>query len=171
MMAPTVYSRNPLERMLAQLDRALTIMLVTAMAMMVGVVSAQVVLRYGFNRSIDWADEISRLSFVWAIFLALPLGVRQGAHIGIDLMVNQFNASVQDKIRRAGALVCALLMGAIAWAGVGVALEQWDELMNTVDLSVGWFIVPVVLGAALSCLHFLKITWQGWPMPQVGSAE
>ncbi len=162
---------SPLERVLAALDRALTIMLVSAMVVMVGVVSAQVMLRYGFNRSIDWADEISRLSFVWAIFLAIPLGVRQGAHIGIDLLVNQFNSAMQDKIRRAGALVCAWLMGAVAWAGAGVAHEQWDELMNTVDWSVGWFIVPVVLGAGLSCLHFLKISWQGWPMPQMGSAE
>jgi TRAP-type C4-dicarboxylate transport system permease small subunit len=39
---------------------------------MVAVVSAQVALRYGFNRSIDWADEVGRLAFVWAIFLAIP---------------------------------------------------------------------------------------------------
>lgn len=168
---PIMATRTPLEQALTQLDRLLTALLIAAMAVMVGVVSAQVALRYGFNLSIDWADEVSRLSFVWAIFLAIPLGVRQGAHIGIDLMVNQFAPATQDKIRRAGALVCAWLMGAIAWAGAGVAREQWDELMNTVDCSVGWFIVPVVLGAGLSCLHFLNITWRGWPQPQIGSAE
>ena len=40
------------------------------------------------------------------------------------------------------------MMFAITWASARVAAEQWDELMATVDWSVGWFIVPVGLGAA-----------------------
>src|SRR6187200_3297770 len=75
----------PALRVLHAADRALTGVLLAAVAVMVAVVSAQVALRYGFNRSIDWADEVGRLAFVWAIFLAIPLGVRDGAHIGIDL--------------------------------------------------------------------------------------
>lgn len=63
------------------------------------------------------------------------------------------------------------MMAAIAWASVGVALEQWDELMATLDWSVGWFIVPVGLGAALSALHLLRIAIEGPPTIAAGSAE
>ena len=48
---------------------------------MVLVVSAQVVIRYVFNDSLDWADEVSRIAFVWTIFLAIPLGIRDGTHV------------------------------------------------------------------------------------------
>ena len=75
-------------RLLRAADAVLTGVLLASVAVMVGVVSAQVALRYGFNESIDWADEVGRLAFVWAIFLASPLGVRDGAHIGIDLLVD-----------------------------------------------------------------------------------
>ena len=77
----------------------------------------------------------------------------------------------QRLLRRAAALVSALMMGAIAWAAWGVAREQWDELMSTLDWSVGWFIVPVGVGAALSALHLLRIVVQGPPAPATGSAE
>ena len=169
---PAVYDTATLPgRALDLLDRAITVALLAAVAVMVGVVSAQVALRYGFNQSIDWADEVSRLAFVWSIFLAIPLGVRQGAHIGIDVVVLKFPAPVQRLLRRLAALVSALMMGAIAWAALGVAREQWDELMSTLDWSVGWFIVPVGLGAALSALHLLRIAVQGPPAAATGSAE
>lgn len=153
------------------LDQLVTGLLLAAVAVMVSVVSAQVALRYGFNRSIDWADEIGRLAFVWAIFLAVPLGVRQGAHIGIDIVADKLPAAWRAALKRVAAAISALMMAAIAWAALGVAREQWDEMMATVDWSVGWFIVPVGLGALLSALHLLRIVIVGPPAAQVGGAE
>lgn len=169
---PIVYDTAPWwGRVLGWLDHAIMGLLLIAVATMVGVVSAQVALRYGFNQSIDWADEVSRLAFVWSIFLAIPLGVRQGAHIGIDIIVNKLPAVVQASLRRLAAALSAAMMLAIAWAALGVAREQWDELMATLDWSVGWFIVPVGLGAMLSGLHLVRIVVQGPPAAVVGGAE
>jgi len=159
------------ERALGRLDQAVTGMLLAAVTVMVVVVSAQVGLRYGFNRSIDWADEVGRLAFVWAIFLAIPLGVRQGAHIGIDLVIDKMPLVVGRAFRRGAAALCAALMFVVAWAALGVAREQWDEMMATVDWSVGWFIVPIGIGALLSALHLTRIVIVGPPPPKVASAE
>jgi TRAP-type transport system small permease protein len=158
-------------RVLGWLDQGVTGLLLLAVAVMVLVVSAQVGLRYGFNRSIDWADEVGRLAFVWAIFLAIPLGVRQGAHIGIDVVIDKMPAAVRGALRRAAATLCAALMFVVAWAALGVAREQWDELMATIDWSVGWFIVPVGIGALLSALHFTRIVIAGPPPPKGASTE
>jgi TRAP-type transport system small permease protein len=171
--SPLTAARAPtgLERALGGLDRGVTGLLLAAVAVMVAVVSAQVALRYGFNRSIDWADEVGRLAFVWSIFLAIPLGVRNGAHIGIDVAVDKLPAAWRAALKRAAAAISALMMAAIAWAALGVAREQWDELMATVDWSVGWFIVPVGIGALLSALHLVRIVVVGAPDARVGGAE
>lgn len=158
-------------RLLHAGDAALTVVLVAAVAVMVTVVSAQVALRYGFNRSFDWADEIGRLAFVWSIFLAIPLGVRDGAHIGIDLVVDKLPPAGQSALRRAGAALGAALMLAICWAAVRTCREQWDELMSTVDISVGWFIVPVAVGALFSAFHLLHTVIAGPPAKRIGAAE
>lgn len=172
--ASTVAATSPRSwplRALAALDRVVTGLLLAAVALMVTVVSTQVLLRYGFNRSIDWADEIGRLAFVWAIFLAIPLGVRDAAHIGIDLAVEKLPPAWRGALRRGGSALSAAMMIAIAWVCVGVAREQWDEMMATVDLSVGWFILPVGIGAALSALHLLRFTITGVAAVRAGSAE
>ena len=156
---------------LNRLDQVVTGILLATVAVMVAVVSAQVGLRYGFNRSIDWADEVGRLAFVWSMFLAVPLGVKQGSHIGINLLVDKLPDAWRVAAGRVGALLSAALMLAIAWASLGVAREQWDELMATVDWSVGWFIVPVGAGAFLSALHLLRIAVVGAPAATMESAE
>ena len=160
-----------LRTVLGPLDRVITALLLLAVTAMVAVVSMQVGLRYGFNLSIDWADEVGRLAFVWSIFLAIPLGVRQGSHIGIDLLVDKLPGAARAALRRVAAVLGALMMFAITWASLRVAAEQWDELMATVDWSVGWFMVPVGLGAALSGLHLVHIAIAGPPAPQLVEAE
>ena len=170
-LPPTYDTSRGVGRILNLVDQLVIAALLLAMGVMVGVVAAQVALRYGLNQSIDWADEVSRLTFVWSIFLAIPLGVRQGAHIGIDIVLAKMPAAVRGGLRRLAALASGLMMAAIAWAAWGVAREQWDELMSTLDWSVGWFIVPVGVGAALSALHLFRIAVQGPPDAAAGSAE
>lgn len=171
-LLPVVYdTRRPHGRLLHVLDHLVVGLLLVAVATMVGVVSAQVALRYGLNRSIDWADEISRLAFVWSIFLAIPLGVRQGAHIGIDIVVQKLPQAAQQGLRRTAAALGAAMMFVIAWASLKVAMEQWDELMATLDWSVGWFIAPLGLGMLLSGLHLVRIAIEGPPAAPAGGAE
>jgi TRAP-type transport system small permease protein len=151
-------------RVLSVVDELVMLTLLVVVGVMVSVVSAQVALRYGFNLSIDWADEISRLAFVWSMFLGIPLGVRQGAHIGIRIVVDQLPAVPREALRRAAAASSAAMLLAVAWAAVGVAREQWYEPMATLDWSVGWFIVPVAIGAVLSAAHLVRIAIEGAPV-------
>ena len=70
------------------------------MAGMAMLVSAQVFMRYVMSSSIDAADELSRLFFVWSIFLAIPHGMRRGVHVGIDVIARMLPHRVQDVLHR-----------------------------------------------------------------------
>ena len=72
---------------LARLDRVTGWAVIGAMAVMAGLVVTQVVFRYAFASAIDWSEEVARLAFVWAMFLAIPHGIRRGVHVGIDALV------------------------------------------------------------------------------------
>jgi TRAP-type transport system small permease protein len=74
------------------IDRIVGLLVILAMAAMVTVVAAQVGLRYMLNQSFDWADELSRLLFVRSIFLAIPLGIKRGAHVSIELLTRNRQA-------------------------------------------------------------------------------
>ena len=152
---------RPLASLLAALDVAVSWILCVAMGVMVAVVGAQVALRYGFNSSLDWADEIARLTFVASIFLAIALGIKTGSHIGVEIFVARFPRALRGALARVIALVCAAALLLVAWEALTVAIDQWDELMGAVNASNGWFLVPLVVGGVHGALHLLWIALNG----------
>jgi hypothetical protein len=51
-----------------------------------------------------------------------------------------------------------LLSAIIAWEAALIALDQWDEQILSLDLSAGWFLVPVVIVGMLSAAFFVSQT-------------
>jgi TRAP-type C4-dicarboxylate transport system permease small subunit len=162
--------RQTYSRVLDALDRVARWVIVAGSAAMIGIVTLQVVLRYGFNSSIDWSEEISRLLFVWCMFLAIPLGIREGAHVGIELFVAHIPTAARAQLAKACALGGAALMVVVLWQAVKVAELTWDEMMQSVNLSTNWFMVPVAVAAAHSFLHFVQLLWRE-PLRTVQAVE
>ena len=154
---------RPLAALIAALDFGAAWALVVLVTVMVVVVSAQVFMRYALNSSIGWTDEVSRLTFVWSIFLGIPLGIKAGVHIGMEIMTARLPAYTQDLLARVVALVGAAMMALVAWQAARLAFDQWDELMASVNMSAAWFIVAVAIGCAHSALHLFWITLIGKP--------
>lgn len=155
-------------RALGWLDQAARLAVIAAMSGMVAVVSSQVLLRYGFDASLDWGEDIARMLFVWSIFLAVPLGVKAGAHIGIELLVRALPDDAQRWLTRLTALFSTILMGVVCTQAGMLVLEQWDENLPTLDVPVALFMLPVCIGAAHSVLHLLGLIASGTP-PQRGA--
>jgi TRAP-type C4-dicarboxylate transport system permease small subunit len=154
---------RPLALTLHALDTVAGWAIVIMLGAMVAVVSLQVLLRYAANSSIGFADEMSRLTFVWSIFLGIPLGIRLGAHIGMELLSARLPAALQDVVARLMAAVAAALMVLVAWQSAVVAFDQWDEMMASMDASAAWFIVAVGVGCTHSALHLIWLVLTGKP--------
>lgn len=147
-------------RALDRLDFAAKWIIIAAMAVMIVVVSVQVALRYLLNTSLDWSDEVSRLLFVWCMFLAIPLGIREGAHVGIELLVGHLPQEWRRLLVKAMAVIAGGMMALILYETISVAYETWDELLPTLDMSTNWFLVPVAVAAAHSVLHLVQLLWR-----------
>lgn len=159
--APASGPLRPLAALIAALDVAAAWALVVLIATMVVIVAAQVFMRYVLNSSIGWTDEVSRLIFVWSIFLGIPLGIKAGVHIGIEVVTARLPANLRGMLARAIAFVGAAMMLLVAWQAARLAYDQWDELMASVNMSAAWFIVAVAIGCAHSSLHLFWITLTG----------
>lgn len=157
-------------RALDGIDRLARWVIIAASAAMIATVTVQVALRYLFNTSLDWSDEVSRLLFVWSMFLAIPLGIREGAHVGIELLVTHIAGVPRARLAKGCALVTAAMMGVVFWQSLKVAWGTWDELMQTLPASANWFMVPVAIAAAHSFLHLLQLLWRD-PVRTVQAVE
>ncbi|GHE21629.1 TRAP transporter small permease [Halomonas urumqiensis] len=156
---------------LALLDRTSYYAILVAMATMTVLVSAQVVARYLLSTSIDSADELSRLCFVWAIFLAIPHGIKVGIHVGIDALVTHLPERLQESLARLMALVGALMMAMLFWISLGAVADKWQELMPTLPITAAVFYIAVLICAGHCCLHLLAQAMRLEPLPSAPSSE
>jgi TRAP-type C4-dicarboxylate transport system permease small subunit len=152
--------RRLYSRALDSVDRLARWTIIAASAAMIAIVTLQVILRYAFNSSIDWSDEISRLLFVWAMFLAIPLGIREGAHVGIELLTTHIPAAPRALLTKGCALLTAAMMAVVFWQAVKVSMLTWDEMMQSLNLSTNWFMVPIAVASAHSFLHLIQLLWR-----------
>lgn len=55
----------------------------------------QVVMRYGLNNSLTWAEEACRYLFIWFSCFSLAYCVSQGNHLRIDMIYNIVSRPIQ----------------------------------------------------------------------------
>ncbi|ATJ84009.1 TRAP transporter small permease [Halomonas beimenensis] len=163
------YASSPFKRHflhgLALLDRSSYYAILVAMALMTVLVSAQVFARYVLGTSIDSADELSRLFFVWAIFLAIPHGIKVGIHVGIDALVSLLPKALQDGLARLMAMIAAVFMAALFWISLGAVADKWQELMPTLPVTAAVFYIAVLICAGHCCLHLIAQAGGLEPLP------
>ncbi|OBZ95838.1 C4-dicarboxylate ABC transporter permease [Pararhizobium polonicum] len=124
------------------------------MAVMLLLVFGNVVLRYLFNTGISVSDELSRLLFVWMVFLGAMAALVERAHLGVDTLVK--------RLSRKGRIICFVLSNLLMlYATWLVATGTWKQFvinlgMTTpvMGISQAWFFAPLLIFAALSAGWF-----------------
>jgi TRAP-type transport system small permease protein len=126
----------------------------TAMAVCLGIMAlavfVNVVLRYGFGSGIAASEEISRLLFVWMVFIGATAAYPAGEHMAFTSLL----ALLKDKPRAMAAMafvIRALVVTACALLGWG-AWQQVQAGMGTRSVVLGYpaslLPLPVLLSAA-----------------------
>lgn len=119
------------------------------LAGMVVLVFGNVVLRYIFNSGITVSEEVSRWLFVWMVFLGAIVGLREHAHLGMDMLVNKLPPSGR-KLCYAASHALMLYASALLTEGAfKQTVLNWDTAAPASGLSVGIFYLSgVVFGVS-----------------------
>lgn len=125
-------------------------------------VFAQVFLRYFYGAALFFADELSRYLLVWLGFLGASLGVRAGAHIGVEFLWR----ALSPRARRAVALLVAALIFAflavITVAGAALLPNQLSQLSPGLGISMFWPYLAIPVGGILMLLQLIDLTLRVW---------
>jgi TRAP-type transport system small permease protein len=121
------------------------------LALMLAVAVAQILSRAILNFTLDWAEELARISLVWSVLLVAPIGYRTGGHVAIGA----FAESLPPRLRYVTALLLNVLIG---WICLTLLIESFSLVergMNIVGSGVpirmAWVyaVVPASLAAML----------------------
>jgi gluconokinase len=124
------------------------------MAVMALVVFVNVVLRYGFGSGIAASEELSRLLFVWMVFIGATIAYPAGQHMAFTSLVRRVTrgpatvALVSRAIHALVLLACVLIAWG-AWQQVVVGLDSHSVVLEypVALLPLPAFLATVAIGA------------------------
>ncbi|MCE8009554.1 TRAP transporter small permease [Aestuariivita sp.] len=152
-----------LGRAVAGLSRAATILGGISIALMMVHVTADVVMRYVFNRPLTGTlTVVTYYYMILATFLPMAFAERRRAHISVEVLTELMPARLRHHLKGWMLLLTAAVMGLIAWRTFDAAIKAWDlgasQIQGATRISVwpAYFALPLGTGlmAAVLLLRF-----------------
>ncbi len=143
-----------------------TALLLGAMALVMGIA---IVGRFLFSYSLPWSDELTRFLLIWTSFLGMSVGVRRGAHPGIDSLTRALSPRAARIVLSCAAVLSLIFFGLTAASGGILALRTWPQRSPSMGLrmSVPYLAVPVA--GFLMLVHGLALWLRGGTVGRDGS--
>ncbi len=149
-----------LQKLIDRYCQLLSVLMAAGLALMVVLVFTNVVLRYGFNSGLTISEELSRWLFVWITFLGAIVAMRDGAHLGTDMLVSRLGVTGKKICLALGHILmlftCWLLFKG-SWDQVQVNLESLSPVM---EASQGIFYASGVVCAVSIAVILLNHLWK-----------
>ena len=143
-----------------QIQRAAHILMAACLGVMALAVFVNVVLRYGFGSGIAASEEISRLLFVWMVFIGATVAYPSGEHMAFTSLVALLQnrpaalAAMTVVIRLLVVLACGLLAWG-AWQQVVIGLDSHSVVLG---YPVALLPLPVLLcTVAIAVMAFIEL--------------
>lgn len=119
----------------------------------VGLITANVGMRYLAGRPIVFAEELAAILLVWLAFVAVSISIHDRAQIGVTLVADLLPAPMQRVLEAAvwaaiAGMLALLLKSGIAW--VRSPVVEFEQIITTGWAKAPFFwIVPVFCATAL----------------------
>ena len=174
--------------------RTLRVLAGLCMALIVGIMIAQVFARYVIGDSLIWAEELCRYLLIWQTFLVLGLAYSRGEFVSLDFLPAQLPPRGKWLLSAVMAVPILFFLGLMAWHGYDFASRFdrqtipaldfiWESLTGApLGLSIRLVYVSVTVGLSLMALHvvadlvarfrpeFLNNTLRDGPAPSEGTS-
>lgn len=143
-------------------DHAEEIILFSITAVMVIVIFWQVVMRYVFNDSLSWSEELGRYIFIWMSWIGVSMGAREGQHIKIDMITDRLSFKIRHITYILADVIVLVICLIITYYGVYLV----DQLLSInarsapLHISQAWGYAAVPVGCGLMIMRSIQSIWR-----------
>jgi TRAP-type C4-dicarboxylate transport system permease small subunit len=123
-------------------------------AFMLLAIAYQVLMRYVFGDTPSWSEELAVLLFCWTVLGGLALGVHEGYHVRLTVLVDTLPPPARSWAERATDGATAALGAFLAWSG----WRFLDVTAGSVSAAIGY---PIEILNALAPLAGLLMALFG----------
>ncbi len=145
-----------LETWLERLDRAVEALIALLVATMVVAGFLQVANRFVLNVSLSWSEELQRYLNIWIVFLAVPVGYRRGAHLGMNMLFERLPPLAQRALLLLQELLWLALAVSIAWFATRIMVVAQNQTSSSLGVTMDRVYLAQVVGGAYLALVALR---------------
>jgi len=132
--------------------------IIGCLAVMVAITFVSTAIRYlvpGMG-GIYWAEEVSRYTSIWMVFLGAGLGVRYGVHLHVDLVTAQLPRAVQRALRIGSCILMLAFEFVLVYFGTIVAASNMDQQSSSLLMPMGYIYAAIPAGGLLMMFETLR---------------
>jgi len=137
------------KKILVTLDKIEDTVLIIMFMTMVGIIFFQVIMRYVFNNSLTWSEELGKFLFVWLSWLGISIGHRRREHIKITLLVDKLPYKLKQLSEALTELILIVICGITMYYGVIMMNIQINVPYAGIKISTAWGYLSLVLGCGI----------------------
>ncbi len=156
-----------IKSLLDRLWNAVDVIMAALMAMMIVLVFANVVLRYGFSSGLRPSVELSRLGFVWIVMIGAVTVLRRGEHLAITEFAEALFPKLFPYLKRLSSIVIMLSVAMLFWGASKQTLANWNNISQLTGLPKGLLYLPGAISGAL--MFFVAFYQFFYPVKDRGS--
>lgn len=125
------------------------------MSFMTFLIFVQVIMRYVFNSSLFWSEELARYVFIWLIYIGISYGCKLRKHIKIDAALYLFPKKVRPFVVILGDLLFIAFAAYIVYTGFNYSMAQIQYNMRSAALKIPfqYIYMSTVAGFGLACIR------------------
>ena len=146
-------------KLVTHLEEAFLSLLLVSMTLLV---FAEVVMRFGFNAGIHWAQELTLLLAAWFVLYGASYGIKVGAHIGVDVFVKLLPRNAHRFFTLVAIALCLVYSGLLLY-GSWIYLSKMKMIgIELEDMPFPkWMAMSIlVFGFAMLIVRFLQLGWK-----------
>lgn len=155
-------------------DRITDWLMAALLAFMVIVVFSSVVLRYAFGTGWTGAEELSRLAFVWLVFVGVASSMRRGELMAFSMIRDRFPHLLRRLVDSVSWIMVAVASALAAMGGWNQMQFGWTINSPVVGYPLAVAMVPVAASmVALAVLALIQLVnvWRRQPPLPIAEAN
>lgn len=99
-------------------NKAEEVIIVAGIAAMAIILFLQVVLRFVFSDPWVWAEEVSKIIFIWVSWLGISMGQKHGEHIKVTMLTERLKGNTQKSILILANVLSLIIIGVFLYYGI-----------------------------------------------------
>jgi TRAP-type C4-dicarboxylate transport system permease small subunit len=140
----------------ARLSRGVLHLACACLAALGVVVIYGVVMRYVFNASQPYVEQVALLMVISVAMFGAAAGARESGHIGLDSVVQLLPARVQAAVHATVELLILAFAVLLFWGSWHMATSTWHDTIPTLGISEAFRYLPPIVAAVLIAIFSIE---------------